>query len=607
MRLRFLLLTLSILGAIYAGFVAFEPGRAIELVRYTGYWVLLAAFAWFTYEAARQAWRKVDRRALTSRPFLVGLGIVLLTGGFIHVNEEKEFKILMDETSLLGTAHQMHETRQVYLATRVHDIRGVTSYLDGFVDKRPFLYPFLVSLAHDFTGYRVANAFGVNVLLSFVLLGLTLAFGKELAGWKGGYLAVILWAAVPELSRSASGTGFEVLNLVLITLVMWLSCRYLRRPDRDNLTLLLLASVLMLYGRYEAAIFLLPVGLVILLGWVKERTPRIPLAMFAAPLLVIPLAWQNKLFGAHEHFWEMPKSVEGPPFSLAYVPDNLTQAVRHFLNFNSFVPNNPWIVIGGMIALLFFLLYLRKCFTGAKDPKEADPPRLRPAETVLALFLISFAIGFAMLMTFYHGQLERPMVQRLALPYYLPWIFAIVAVVFGRYATTYVRRGVWGAVAVMFAVYVFPVKASQEYTQVYRPSDQMARLNQFREEMKGQRYLVIGQDPGFFVPYGNEFVLMKFAQNRKKQVKTFLQNPANPPIYVYQMIAHNPAVNRFKAYIPTWLDEDFEREIVWRVMFGEHFGMEMSRLVDVHNVEPEVFPEDGTMDEFWHWYAKNLP
>lgn len=61
---------------------------------------------------------------------------------------------------------------------------GCSCRSDNYIDKRPLLYPFLVSLAHDLTGYRVLNAFLVNVALHPLLLGLAWWLARRLAaGW----------------------------------------------------------------------------------------------------------------------------------------------------------------------------------------------------------------------------------------------------------------------------------------------------------------------------------------------------------------------------------------------------------------------------------------
>src|SRR5450432_4297934 len=92
-----------------------------------------------------------------------GLGSTVLL-----VHETFGFKIGMDEIMLLGTSMSMHLDKTVLVPVRGNDIQGTFAILDGMMDKRPLFFPFLVSLLHDLTGYRPANAFVLNGTLTFV-------------------------------------------------------------------------------------------------------------------------------------------------------------------------------------------------------------------------------------------------------------------------------------------------------------------------------------------------------------------------------------------------------------------------------------------------------
>src|SRR5262249_14356319 len=144
---------------------------AIIFVSNAGFWFVLASFAlfvralWRTYRDALRAfrWSSIDWVSVV----VIGLGGVVLL-----VHETFGFKILMDEIMLLGTSMSMHLDKTVLVPVRGNDIQGTFVILDGMMDKRPLFFPFLVSLLHDLTGYRPANAFVLNGALTFVFLGL---------------------------------------------------------------------------------------------------------------------------------------------------------------------------------------------------------------------------------------------------------------------------------------------------------------------------------------------------------------------------------------------------------------------------------------------------
>src|SRR6185436_2307184 len=119
---------------------------------------------------------------------------------------------------------------------RGNDVQGVFVILEGIVDKRPLFFPFLLSLVHDVGGYRPANAFILNGILSFVFLGLVFVTGRMLAGRVAGWLGVALFAGLPLLAQNSTGGGFELLNLVMLLATLLLGVRFVERGDEPSLT-----------------------------------------------------------------------------------------------------------------------------------------------------------------------------------------------------------------------------------------------------------------------------------------------------------------------------------------------------------------------------------
>src|SRR5581483_8667631 len=103
----------------------------------------------------------------------------------------------------------------------------------------------------DLTGYRVANAFVVNSLLLPLALGLAFVIGRQLAGWRGGLLAALLLGTLPLLGQNATGSGMELLNVVMILATLALGAHYLAAPDEPRLAAFLLSTVLLAQSRYE--------------------------------------------------------------------------------------------------------------------------------------------------------------------------------------------------------------------------------------------------------------------------------------------------------------------------------------------------------------------
>src|SRR5690606_24632616 len=133
-------------------------------------------------------------------------------------------------------------------------------------------FPLLLSFCHDLAGYRPENVFVLNGLLSFLLLYCTGRIARRLGQSElAGILAVVLLGGLPLLALNATGGGFEVLNLLMIVTTLGLGWRYVEHPSSRTLSAFVLSGVLLAQTRYESALFIPVVGILILLGWWRSK------------------------------------------------------------------------------------------------------------------------------------------------------------------------------------------------------------------------------------------------------------------------------------------------------------------------------------------------
>ena len=293
--------------ALYVGYVAVPPIQAGHMIIKWGYYYILAVFSLFVFYAAEALAleaRGVEgsgpagpglRRAPRSRP---GTLVAVWSDSFRH-------KILYDEFVIQGTAYEMHATKQVSTILRAYNLWGTWLPIDFYLDKRPYFFPFLVSLLHDLTGYRVANMFALNVACAAALLGLLYWFARELAGRAPALLAVALMALLPLFGQNATGAGMDLHNLTMIALCACLGVLYLRVPTEDRLSLFVLGAVLLTQSRYESVIFVGPVACVVLAGWLRAGRAVLSWPAVLAPLLLVPYAWHSRVLASEPIFWQL--------------------------------------------------------------------------------------------------------------------------------------------------------------------------------------------------------------------------------------------------------------------------------------------------------------
>lgn len=519
--------------ALLLGFVTFSPDQSMRFVIYGGYWALLlitGLFGWAVWRVVRPTvarWREWRTARKWPAVLVLACGLVLL------VQESFGFKILMDEAMLLGTSMSLHFDKTALVPTRGHDIQGAFQLLSGQLDKRPLFDPFLVSLLHDFTGYRPENAFVLNVLLTFALLGLVFHVGRRIGGLGGGAAAVLLLTSLPLLSQNATGGGFEILNLVMILVTVVLALRYAERLDDDSLNAVCLAAVLLALTRYESVLFLLPVAAVIGWGWWRQRRPQFTWAVLVTPLLLLPVAWHNRVFSARGSSWELAgQPGAAKPFSLSYVPDNIQSALNFFFDPSANQGNSLVLSVLGFLALPFLLLWLVKTL---RRPGANPPMRV-----AFAWMAVGFLLHAALMMVYFWGKFDDPVIRRLSLPENLFLALAVIVVVAElarRAATWKVLIGV--VVAGMFFSSL-PAMARHAYSLEYYVGRETAWRREFIAAHPERDYLVIDANSIIWITHLVSSTPVLQALEHKELLIFNFRNRTFSNIYVFQRFDVNP-------------------------------------------------------------------
>ena len=568
-----LLLLVGLLAAVLGLYAI--PGRsAIAFVSETGYWFVLAAFAlflralWQTFGPQLRAWRawKWDWPSLA----LTGLaGIILL------VHESFGFKIVMDEIMLLGTSMSMHFDRTVLTPVRGNDIQGAFVILDGMMDKRPLFFPFLLSLLHDLTGYRPANAFVLNGLLTFGFLGLVNLCGRLLAGRIAGMLGVLLFAGLPLLAQNATGGGFELLNVVMILATLLLGARFVRDRDEPSLTAFCLSGLLLAQTRYESLLYLLPVALLVLWVWRDGRRVILSWPVVCAPLLLLPYPLQHRIFELRTSSWQMAGQPDSSrPFSLSYVPDNLAHAVNFFFAGPTEQPVSLVFSLLGWLAVPFFLLFVAK-----RIPTLAAE---KPIVTATVFFSIGLAGQFLLMMCYFWGRFDDPIIRRLSLPTWL-WLAIAVLAVLPQLTGAAARRVLLGIAAVAVLASGIPAMATHAYSQEYLPGRETAWRRQFIADQPRHDYLAIDNDSILWIAHQISATPVYQAILHRDAIAFHLRNRTFSAIYVFQRFNIDPATGKMTLREGDDLGPDFVLEPVREERLQTLTLSRISRLKELRN------------------------
>lgn len=397
------------LWLVFQGLPAVLDEEALLYLTYPVLFFTMALWGWSLFALQRRHSSLIKRVLPKQRTAWL---TILVAGAFHLLIQPFGFKIVLDEVILSSSAQILHLTRVAGLARWANDNAGTYEFIGLFLDKRPFLFPFLLSLVHDLSGYRYQNVFLLNGVLTLLLMTALYCLGKAFCGHKGGILALLLTITLPVLSIMASSGHFEILNLLLLCLILLLSLLYLRHPDEATLVPLVLTLVLLAQVRYENALYLLAFGLLILSGWKQAGRVILPWPVLLSPLLLVTVGLHLffVLTGPRTYFQPGPSGREAT-FSLAYASDNLESAVRFFFGIGGRYANSFLLTVAGLAALLFFLHY---AWTRSRTNRKVNEP-------AQVLFVLMGATGLlaCVILIFNYGLLDHYITSRLSLPLYL--------------------------------------------------------------------------------------------------------------------------------------------------------------------------------------------
>jgi 4-amino-4-deoxy-L-arabinose transferase-like glycosyltransferase len=394
-----------------------DPKQALLIVRFTGYYFILITSLGFVAYLIQASLSGVFN-GISAKDLKIGVCAVMLGSWFLFVHADFDYKIAMDDYLLAGTAKQMHESREVARADFGRHMGNTFIPITLEVDKRPWFYPFIIASLHDLTGYREANPFIVNAVAGIVFLAGVYLFGYLLAGRMAGICAVLLWVTSPLLAQNATGAGMEMLNLLMLQILFLLATYYLRKPSRILEGALSLSAVLLTYTRYESGLLLVPVLIVILLGWWREKKILLAWGSVCASLLLLGVMLQTRIYAVTEASWELSAGAIAP-FSLSALLENFPHALHFFFSADASLANSLLLSMFGLPAILAFFVMLR---TEAVKYWKSNPAGLMTA--LFGLFLI---VHLLIVLSFHASKLDSLFVSRYALPFHWLLVFALLA------------------------------------------------------------------------------------------------------------------------------------------------------------------------------------
>lgn len=310
-----------------------------------------------------------------------------------------EMRMQFDETNLVSASLSMHSARNSQVTMSAVRQGAALVPMEGGLDKRPPLFPFLVSGVHALAGPSIGSAYALNSALLFVLLltvSLVIQARLDLVSALAGPVLVV---GVPIVVLTAESAGFDLLAATMLLLTALSGAAYARRPTAARFAWLCSIGVAFAYCRYESVAVAATIGLASLWAGRKRGFPPkwlLVSAGCAAALLLVPWALQA-IHASQDYFYE--KSVDLPKFHPRYLAAHGLELARRMsdFRFSQELAAGPSIL--GALGLAWALLRRRM-------PRDAS----------LAIVLAALASHLAINLLHFGGHAAVPGAIRLYLP-----------------------------------------------------------------------------------------------------------------------------------------------------------------------------------------------
>jgi len=474
----------------------------------------LTATAFLVWIAAVGIWIRQTATASARRHIGPGvLSIAVVSGIFILA--PPRMKVFDDEPVLMNVAKSLYEHRTC--AYPRISLVGAECDTARIIDKRPILFPFLVSLAHRVKGYDVRNGFAVNficgvlTLFSFYLL-LSLFFPRWLSA-----VGMLILSSQPVFLFWITSGGFEALNLFLAVLAFYFFGASLIAGSAAAFNALIMTLLLLAQCRYESALFFL--GLPLLYGRGKKPF-RITAIAAVAPVLFLPVLWQRRIFLGASDTWNAIGAY------VLQVPS--AHAVYSVRNFISNAPDNAYVLLGVDPNLGFSMVFSLPAILGMYLLVKSIVLRTAKAPGLSTIIVFGMAMSlllFILYGCFYWGRFTNPAMNRMALIFLPGMAFGTVFFLHALLrAYPMIPRAVVAGFAAGTMVFCWTYGVRQKYPSL------LSRQIEYHTTMRylaDNRYLkkstlLISDAPQLYAIHDIQAVDFAFANDHKKIIREAL-------------------------------------------------------------------------------------
>jgi hypothetical protein len=480
-----------------------------------GYYFILVSFIfWATYLFKLYHKKIKDIFLRHYQGFLICIILMI----FIFCIAPPKFKVLSDETNLIGVSMAMYQSKKASLPIKGFNIEYKKPEYNSVIDKRPYLFPLLASFVHSIKGYSAFNGFVVNFIAGIGVLFLFYLFICSHFSRIYGLLSILMFASLPGFVTWVTSSGFETINLFFIIFTIFLFNKVVTTKSIQHTELLFLTLVLVSQCRYESVIFTIAILFLVPMLLHKESISELSIITFIAPVLFIPVIWLPRLYADLPDINRVGTALIQVPnlydaFSFTNLLVNTRQNLIAFLGLDPFLGFSPVIsilAIGG-ICLLTKKLILNYTSTS----REFKTMWFFGAVTFCLLYLIQFS--------FYRGDLTIFTQNRFATVYFpyilFPAIFLIHSIL---NRADGIKEIIVVILFIFHLLFFWPYGSQQRFVSIGSLSYEYGKtMNFLKENFKNStQLLIIAERPNLYIIHYRGAVDFRYANQNADKIKS---------------------------------------------------------------------------------------
>ena len=396
--------------------------------------------------------------------------------------------------------------------------------IPSFIDVRPFLFPFLLSLVNTIVGYNEHNLFVLNFILMGIVLSILYFCARRIEGHAMGCAATLFLASCPLFSLCARGGSSDLCATLFIGLVFINLYFFMKDRTSPQFALLWLNLLMLAHVREESPLyFVIIIGTLFLFRYItKKHLSDAWVIIAATPLLVLPIFWQRLVHNKTNFGVSSTDAL----FSLNYLKINLGHFIRSLVDFHFLLPYPTllhlafWFIFAALIVDVFFVRKdLWKCWQKH------------------FILIAAFAMGLhflLMLSYWYENVYENASVMRYFLPFSVLFSISPLFLLSIRFARFPQRTHCLLGLSICSFLLYHPV-AIQNYLVLKDPSNlETTPEYKFLKSRKTDGLLIIGIFPWRFTGLGWKAVDFDFANREIENVSNNLDRYAINEIDVFR-------------------------------------------------------------------------